>query len=65
LSIKDGITLVKEELTSEEKLFEKSVITERFIKKYKKIMIGGVVVFIMLVGANFTYELNKESTVLA
>ena len=65
MSIKDNIEMVREELTSEEKFFEKSVITERFIKKYKKVIIGGVLSIVVLVGANIAYEANKESTALA
>jgi len=57
--------MVREELTSEEKFFEKSVITERFIKKYKKVIIGGVLSIVVLVGANIAYEANKESTAIA
>jgi len=35
LSLKQDIEMVKEELNSEEKFFEKAVLTERFVKKYK------------------------------
>ena len=35
LSLKTDIEMVKDELTSEEKFFEKAVVTEKFIKKYK------------------------------
>lgn len=65
MSIKNNIEMVREELTSEEKFFEKSVITERFVKKYKKVIIGGVLSIVVLVGANIAYESNKESTVVA
>lgn len=65
MSIKNDIEMVKEELSSEEKFFERSVITERFIKKYKGIMITSVVAIIILVGANIAYELNEEATSVA
>ncbi|MDQ7045673.1 MAG: hypothetical protein Q9M32_07160 [Sulfurimonas sp.] len=65
MSIKDDIEMVKEELTSEEKFFEKSVITERFIKKYKNIMIGGVVALVVLIAGNIAYNINQESTLKA
>ena len=65
MSIKNDIEMIKEELTSEEKFFEKSVITERFIKKYKNMLIGGVVAIVVFVGANIAYESNQESTALA
>ena len=65
MSIKNDIKMVREELTSEEKFFEKSVITERFIKKYKNVIIGTVIAVIIVVGANIAYDINKESTVVA
>ena len=65
MSIKNDIEMVKEELTSEEKFFEKSVITERFVKKYKNMIISSVVAIIVLVGANIAYDMNKESTAIA
>jgi len=57
--------MVKEELTSEEKFFEKSVITERFIKKYKNIIVGAVVVVIVIIGANIAYNANESSRITA
>ncbi len=65
MSIKNDIEMVREELTSEEKFFEKSVITERFLKKYKNMLIAGVVGIVVLVSANLAYEANVESTVLS
>lgn len=53
--------MVKEELNSEEKFFEKAVVTERFIKKYKNIMIASVAAIVLVVGANMAYEANKNS----
>lgn len=63
MSIKDDIKMVKEELSSEEKFFEKAVITEKFVKKYKNVMIGSVVAVVILVGANIAYDANKEATI--
>jgi hypothetical protein len=65
LSIKNDIEMVKEELTSEEKFFEKSVITERFVKKYKNILIAGVVVVVVAIASNIAYDVNKASTQVA
>ena len=62
MSIKNDIEMVKEELTSEEKFFEKSVITERFVKKYKNVIIGSVVVIILAVVGNIAYDANQAST---
>jgi len=55
--------MVKEELTSEEKFFEKAVVTERFVKKYKKVMIGGVVAIVLFVAGNIAYTVNKQNTI--
>ncbi len=57
--------MVKEELTSEEKFFEKAVVTEKFIKKYKKLMIGSVVAITLFVAGDIAYTLNKEHTLQA
>ena len=62
MSIKNNIEMVREELTSEEKFFETSVITERFIKKYKNIIIAGVTLVVVGVVGNIGYDINKDST---
>lgn len=63
MSLKNNIEMVKEELNSEEKFFEKAVITERFVKKYKNVMIGSLVAIVVVVAANITYDANKQSQV--
>lgn len=65
MSIKNDIEMVKEELTSEEKFFEKSVITERFVKKYKNVIIGSVVVIVAIVTMNMVYDMNNESRIVS
>ncbi|MDD5401018.1 MAG: hypothetical protein PHQ93_07510 [Sulfurimonas sp.] len=65
MSLKDNITMVKEELNSEEKFFEKAVITEKFIKKYKKVMIASVAVVAFVIAANLLYDANEKSKVAA
>lgn len=65
MSIKNDIEMVKEELTSEEKFFEKSVMTERFIKKYKNLIIGSVIVVMLLITGKIGYDANEESTIEA
>jgi hypothetical protein len=57
--------MVKEELNSEEKFFEKAVMTEKFVKKYKKAMIVSVVAVVVIVAANIAYEINKQNTITA
>ena len=61
MSLKTNIDMVKEELNSEEKFFEKAVITERFIKKYKKIMIASAVVIVAIIVANIAYDIHKQN----
>lgn len=63
MSLKTDIEMVKEELTSEEKFFEKAVVTERFVKKYKNVMIGGVVAITLFVAGNIAYGINKQNTI--
>ena len=63
LSLKDNIEMVKEELNSEEKFFEKAVITEKFVKKYKNTIIGTFIAVVLVVGANMAYEANKQSKI--
>ncbi|WP_457749769.1 hypothetical protein [Sulfurimonas sp.] len=65
MSLKENIEMVKEELTSEEKFFEKAVVTERFVKKYKKVMIGSVLAITLFVAGNIAYNINKEHTLEA
>ncbi len=61
MSLKTNIDMVKEELNSEEKFFEKAVMTERFIKKYKKIMIASAVALVALVALNIAYDVHKQN----
>jgi hypothetical protein len=63
LSLKENIEMVKDELNSEEKFFEKAVITERFVKKYKKPLIGTVVAIVLIVVANLAYEASEQNRI--
>lgn len=63
MSIKQDIDMVKQELNSEEKFFEKAVITEKFVKKYKNLMIGSAVAIVLFAGGNIAYEANKDSNI--
>ena len=63
MSLKTDIEMVKEELTSEEKFFEKAVVTEKFVKKYKNLMIAGVVAIVLFVVGNIAYTINKQNTI--
>lgn len=65
MSLIENINMVKEELNSEEKFFEKAVMTEKFVKKYKNVMIASVVAIVLVVGANIVYNINEEGKVSA
>ncbi|MGB3961543.1 MAG: hypothetical protein WBK95_04855 [Sulfurimonas sp.] len=65
MSLRNDIDMVKEELSSEEKFFEKAVVTERFVKKYKNVIIGSVVAIVVVVTANIAYDMNKASQIKA
>lgn len=65
MSLIENINMVKEELNSEEKFFEKAVMTEKFVKKYKNVMIASVVAIVLSVGANIVYNINEEGKVSA
>jgi hypothetical protein len=56
--------MVKDELNSEEKFFEKAVITEKFVKRYKKPMVGALVAIVLFVSANIVYDANKQNQIL-
>ena len=55
--------MVKDELNTEEKFFEKAVMTERFVKKYKKLLIGTVAVIVVVVAANIVYGISEQNRI--
>lgn len=63
MSLKNDINMVKEELNSEEKFFEKAVVTEKFVKKYKKPLIASVIAIVLIVAADIAYDVNKQNTI--
>ncbi|MDF1883915.1 hypothetical protein JHD49_08200 [Sulfurimonas sp. SAG-AH-194-C21] len=63
MSLKTDIEMVKDELTSEEKFFEKAVVTEKFVKKYKKLIIASVVAIVLFTAGNIAYTINKQNTI--
>ena len=63
MSLKHDIEMVKDELTSEEKFFEKAVVTERFVKKYKNVMIGSVVALTLFVAGSIVYNASEKSRI--
>lgn len=63
LSLKENMQALKIELNSEEKFFESAVITERFIKKYKKPMIASAVVLLVVVAGAIVYQMVNDSKI--
>jgi len=63
LSLKENLHMVKDELNTEEKFFEKAVMTERFVKKYKKLLIGTVAVIVVVVAANIVYGISEQNRI--
>lgn len=55
--------MVKEELNSEEKFFEKAVMTERFVSKYKKPLIGLVVAVVLATGSSIAYDAYQKNKI--
>ena len=63
VSLKDNIEMVKDELNSEEQFFEKAVQTERFLKRYKKPLIGVVTAVVLAVAAGSAYDIFTQSKI--
>ena len=63
MSLKNDINIVREKLNSEEKFFEKAVMAERFIEKYKKFIVGAFVAIVVVFIANLAYDINKKSEI--
>ena len=63
MSLKENMEMVKDELNSEEKFFEKAVMTEKFVKKYKKPLIGAVVAIVLVVVANLGYQASEQNRI--
>lgn len=63
MSLKNDIDMVKEELNSEEKFFEKAVVTEKFVKKYKKIIIGSVIGVAFFVAGDIAYNISQANRI--
>ncbi len=63
VSLKENIEMVKNELNTEEQFFEKAVQTERFVKKYKKPLIGIVTAVILAIVAGSAYDIMKQNRI--
>ncbi len=63
MSLKENVEFIKEELTTEEQFFEKAVVTERFIKKYKKPLIAALVLIVIVAFGNVAYTMKEQSRI--
>lgn len=63
MSLKENMQALKIELNSEEKFFESAVMTERFIKKYKKLMIASAVVLLVVIAGMIVYQMVNDSKI--
>lgn len=63
VSLKENIEMVKNELNSEEQFFEKAVQTERFVKKYKKPLIGLITAAVLAIGTGTAYDIYAENKI--
>jgi len=57
------VDFIKEELSSEEKMFEKAVVTERFLKKYKKSIIALLSLVVIIALGNMAYKAKERSRI--
>lgn len=63
MSLKENVDFIKEELSSEEKMFEKAVVTERFLKKYKKSIIALLSLVVIIALGNMAYKAKERSRI--
>jgi hypothetical protein len=63
MSIKENIQTLKDELSSEEKLFESALRTERFVKKHQKPLMGSVISLLLIVGGAIGYQAYDNSRI--
>ena len=63
MSLKENVEFIKEELSSEEKFFEKAVVTERFVKKYKKSIIAVVSLVVIVALGKVGYDVKEQNRI--
>ncbi|MDO5046326.1 hypothetical protein [Campylobacter sp.] len=60
MAIKEDLKSIKEELNTEEQFLENIIKSERFIKKNKKIIISGLTIAIIALGAYYINDFIKD-----
>ncbi len=63
MSLKENVEFIKEELTTEEQFFEKAVVTERFVKKYKKPLIAALALVVVVALGNVAYTVKEQNRI--
>ncbi|MDD2950409.1 MAG: hypothetical protein PHU29_06430 [Sulfuricurvum sp.] len=63
MSLKENMSALKEELSSEEKFFESAIRTERFVKRYQKPLIAVVVASLFAVGGAIGYQMYTKAKI--
>lgn len=63
MSLKENVDYIKKELSAEESFLENSIKTERFFKKYRKAIIGTIIIAILaVVGSSIKDYMNEKHT---
>lgn len=63
MSLKENMDALKEELNSEEKFLESAIKTERFIKRYRKPLMAGVVSLLLASGGAIAYQAYADAKI--
>ncbi|MBN2870431.1 MAG: hypothetical protein JXK04_05695 [Campylobacterales bacterium] len=63
MSLKENMDALKEELNSEEKFLESAIKTERFIKRYQKPLMAGVVSLLLAAGGAIAYQAYTDAKI--
>jgi hypothetical protein len=61
VSLKENISMVKEELSTEEQFFEQAVKTERFVKKYKQPLIAVTAAIVLAIAGTAAWNAFEAS----
>ena len=66
MSMKENVDYIKQELSTEDKIFEGTVKLERFWKKFKFVIIGAIVLIVVaVVGINYKKSADEKNKIAA
>ena len=63
MSLKENVEVIKEELSAEEQFFEKAVLTERALKKYKKFIYAGLGIIVVAMLAKVGLDIKEQNRI--